>query len=162
MIDMIWVWLAVVALGLIIEFITQDLTSIWFAIAGLVCLIIAATKCCSWEWQVGIFIVLSALLIIFVRKIAKKFLFRRGEIKTNVDANVGKRTKLLTSIENDKAGSIAINGITYTAISEDSSKIDEGKVVEIVRVDGNKFVVKAVKSTTRTTKKVNEKNDKEE
>lgn len=142
--EMIWVWLAVVAVSLIIEFITWDLTSIWFAVAGLISLILSAIDGINWIWQLGVFIVLSALLIIFVRQICKKLLLKTDE-KTNVDAFIGKRTKLLTSIgENENFGTLKFNGVVWNATAEDNSQIAEQSEVEIVKVDGNKMIVKKV------------------
>lgn len=143
---MLWVWLAVVAVALIIEFISMDLTSIWFAIAGVVSLVLAAVGGVSWEIQLIIFIILSAILVIFVRKITRKILLTSKEdSRTNVDSLVGKRTKLLSSITDDQKGTVSINGITWGVIGQNDVGIKEGSVVEIVGVQGNTFIVKKVK-----------------
>ena len=38
----IWIWLGVTVISLIVEFITFDLASIWFAAGGIVAMIIAS------------------------------------------------------------------------------------------------------------------------
>ena len=130
--EMIWVWLAVVAVSLIVEFFTWDLTSIWFAVAGLVSLILSAIDGINWVWQLGVFIVISALLIIFVRQICRKLLLKSDE-KTNVDAFVGKKTTLLTGIvDANNMGTVKFNGVTWNAITENgvTTKTEEIVVIE--------------------------------
>ena len=175
--EMIWVWLAVVAVSLIVEFFTWDLTSIWFAVAGLVALIMSAIDGINWVWQLGVFIVISAVLIIFVRQLCRKLLLKSDE-KTNVDAFVGKKAKLLTAVgENENFGTIKFNGVVWNATTENGNKLEKDTEVEVVKVDGNKMIVKAVvegnsteqkqevedKKTTKSAKKRKEENiEKEE
>ena len=174
--EMIWVWLAVVAVSLIVEFFTWDLTSIWFAVAGLVALIMSAIDGINWVWQLGVFIVISAVLIIFVRQLCRKLLLKSDE-KTNVDAFVGKKAKLLTAVgENENFGTIKFNGVVWNATTENGNKLEKDTEVEVVKVDGNKMIVKAVvegisteqkqeeenKKTTKSTKKSKEENANEE
>ena len=158
--EMIWVWLAVVAVSLIVEFFTWDLTSIWFAVAGLISLIMSAFDGVSWVWQLAVFLVVSAILIIFVRQICRKFLLK-GDEKTNVDAFVGKKAKLLTAVgENENYGTVKFNGVVWNATSENGSKIDKDCEVEVVRVDGNKMIVKSVENKDSNVQ--NESNDPKE
>ena len=175
--EMIWVWLAVVAVSLIVEFFTWDLTSIWFAVAGLVALIMSAIDGINWVWQLGVFIVISAVLIIFVRQICRKLLLKSDE-KTNVDAFIGKKAKLLTAVgENENFGTVKFNGVVWNATTENGNKLEKDTEVEVVKVDGNKMIVKAVvegdsteqkqevedKKATKSTKKRKEENvEKEE
>ena len=146
--EMLWIWLAVVAASLIIEFISMDMTSIWFAIAGLVCLILAAIGGIGWEIQLIIFIVLSAILLIFVRKFTRKLLLHSdADDKTNLDKIVGARTKLLSPITNDEKGTLSINGVVWNCVSEDGGEVEEGKVVEVVKVASTKLIVKKIVGT---------------
>ena len=157
--EMIWIWLAVVAVSLIVEFFTWDLTSIWFAVAGLISMILSAIDGINWVWQLAVFLVISAVLIIFVRQICRKFLLKHEE-KTNVEAYAGKRTKLLSAIgENENYGTVKFNGVIWNAIAEDNKAIDKDSDVEIVRVDGNKMIVKKVASIDENTTKEEAKND---
>lgn len=141
--EMIWVWLAVVAVSLIVEFMSWDLTSIWFAVAGLISLILSAIDGIAWEVQLAVFIVISALLLIFVRKICRKLLLKNVNTKTNVDAYAGKRSKLLKAIGTDENyGEVRFNGVIWQAMSDSGEEIEAGTEVEVVRVEGNKMVVR--------------------
>ena len=85
MYTMFWVWLAVIAIFIIIEIITLDLVSVWFAFGAVVPFILSAIEGVGIEWQIAIFVVVSALLIIIVRKYAQKLLFKNMNTKTNVE-----------------------------------------------------------------------------
>ena len=145
---MFWIWLGVFVLGLVIEFITFDLVSIWFSAGAIIPFVLSAVGGVIIEIQIILFIVVSALLIVFVRKYAQKLLFKNMNTKTNLDIQTGTQHRLMESIDFEKNGSIKINDVVWTAISENSEKIKEGEIVEIVRVEGNKMVVrKATKNT---------------
>ena len=152
---MIWVWLAVVAVSLIVEFMSWDLTSIWFAVAGLISLILSAIDGIAWEVQLAVFIVISALLLIFVRKICRKLLLKNMNTKTNVDAYAGKRSKLLKAIGTDENyGEVRFNGVIWQAMSESGEEIEAGTEVEVVRVEGNKMVVRLSKPANADVEQV--------
>lgn len=140
--EMIWIWLAIVAVSLVVEFLSWDLTSVWFAVAGLVSLILSAIDGICWEIQLAVFIVLSALLLIFVRSICRKLLLKNANTKTNVDSLVGRKLKLLKTITKDDMGEVKINGVIWSAVAEDDEIINAGSEVEILRVEGNKTIVK--------------------
>ncbi|MGN1227572.1 MAG: NfeD family protein [Christensenellales bacterium] len=138
---MLWVWIGVVALALIVEAISLDMTSIWFAVGGLCSLIAYGFKAPP-TLQIILFLVVSALCIIFLRRITKKFI-QKPTVATNIDKIIGTKTKLIESIKNDQLGAVKINGITYSAKSFNDTEIESGCEVQILQIDGNKLIVKA-------------------
>ncbi len=143
---MFWVWLAVIAVTLLIEIVTLDLVSIWFSFGAVIPFILSAIGGIYIEIQISVFIVVSALLIIFVRKYAQRWLFKNMNTKTNVDSLVGKKFRLLESTDFEKNGSLKVNDVVWTAVSENGEIINQGAVVEVIKVDGNKLIVKEVES----------------
>jgi len=139
---MIWVyiWLGVVALTMILEFITMELVSIWISIGALVALILAACGV-GYEIQIIVAIVVSIGCILGLRKVTLKLL-NKNKDKTNLDLIIGVKTKLLTPITKDEIGSVKHNGITYSAVTIDGSEIAEGEYVVIKEIQGNKLIVK--------------------
>lgn len=151
---MFWIWLGVVIVTAIIEFATLDMTSIWFTVGAVPPLIMAAIGGVGWEIQVVVFFCLSALLIIALRGLTKKFLFRNLNEKTNVDSFIGKEFRLLEDTDFENVGSVKINGVVWSAVADNNENLSKGEVVEIVRVDGNKLVVKrAIKKAEAVAKK---------
>lgn len=148
---MFWVWLAVIAISIIIEIITLDLVSVWFAFGAVVPFILSAIGGVGIEWQIAIFVVVSALLIIFVRKYAQKLLFKNMNTKTNVEALEGRKVRLLEDTDFEKNGSVKINDVVWTAISDDGKLIKQGSLVEIVKVDGNKLHVRETQEPANET-----------
>ena len=58
---------------------------------------------------------------------------------------VGVKTKLLKSIGQDDKGEIKFNGVIWNAMTTDDEEIEQGTLVEILRVEGNKMVVTRAK-----------------
>ena len=138
---MIWIWLAVVCISLIYEFFSVSLTSLWFAIGGIVSLIMAAMKV-DILTQVIVFIVVSFVFLISLRKIALKYLFGKKEEKTNVDAFIGNSYTLNGEINETQNGTVTINGVVWTCIAENpQTHIKDGTIVTVKEIRGNKLVV---------------------
>ena len=141
---MIWIWLGIFVLAIIIEAITQDLVSIWFAVGAFVGICISNVM--VYWGEIIVFTVVSVVALIFTRPLVRK-LMDRQERKTNTDEFVGKRVKCITKIDKYDAGEVKLNGITYTAIlMEDSfDEIPVDALVEVIALKGNRVVVKEIK-----------------
>lgn len=135
------IWLIVLVACLIIEISTLGLASIWFAGGALLAMLIAVIGGPLWL-QILVFLVTSIVLLIFTRPIATKY-FNKNRTKTNVESVVGKQAIVTENIDNLKgAGRIVTNGMEWTARSLDDSKIEEGAVVVIEKIEGVKAIVK--------------------
>ncbi len=142
---MFWIWLGLLVLAVIIEIATLDLVSVWFAVGAIIPLILSGIGGIMIEIQVVVFVVVSALLIIFLRKYAQKWLFKNMNSKTNMDMQIGKVYRLLENADFEKNGSVKINDVVWTAVSEKGQLIEKGQLVEIVKIEGNKMIVKPAK-----------------
>lgn len=142
---MFWVWLAVVVVSAVMEFVTMDLTSIWFTAGAVIPFILSAINGVHWAIQISLFVVLTVLAIVFLRPLAKKCLLKNANTQTNVSALIGKRCKMVTGCDFENMGSVKINGVVWSAVANDDNPIAQDEIVEIVKVDGNKLVVKQVK-----------------
>lgn len=138
---MFWVWIGIIVATALVEFLTLDLTSIWFTVGAIVPMILSIVGGVRWEIQVVVFIVLSIVLILSLRKVTRKFLLRNAKEKTNLDSLVGKVYKLIDPINGDDAGAIKVNGVVWSAISKKNENIEKGEKVKIVKIEGNKFIV---------------------
>lgn len=150
---MFWVWLAVIVVAIVVEIVTLDLISIWFAFGGVVPFILSAIGGIAIEIQISIFVVASVLLIIFLRKVAQKLLFKNMNTKTNIQAYEGKKYRLLEDTDLEKNGSIKINDVVWTAVGKDGEKIEKGSLVEIIGTEGNKMIVKKVEEKIKEDQK---------
>ena len=145
---MFWVWLGVIVVSAIIELATMEVVSIWFTFGAIVPFILAATRAVGWVWQLVIFIVLSATFIVGLSEITKKFLLRNSNEKTNVDALIGQKFRMISRTDFETVGSVKINDVVWSAIGENQQTIEAGEIVEIVKVSGNKMIVKKAEEKT--------------
>ncbi len=139
---MFWVWLGVIVISAIVELATMEVVSIWFTFGAVVPFILAATRAVNWVWQLVIFVCVSALLIVGLREITKKFLLRNSNEKTNLDALVGQKFRMISRTDFETVGSVKINDVVWSAIGENQQAIEAGEIVEIVKISGNKMIVK--------------------
>ncbi len=135
------VWLIVLAVMLVIEIITLGLTTIWFGLGAAGAAIVAWLGFGIWI-QLAVFAVVSVIAMALCRPFAMKFMNRAKE-KTNVEDVVGKTVLVSEAINNERAvGQVKLNGVEWTARSEDDSIIPENERVTIVAVEGVKLIVK--------------------
>lgn len=154
---MFWVWLGIIVVTAIVEFATMEIASIWFTFGAIIPFIMAAIGGVHWAIQVVVFVVLSALFIVLLRKVTIKFLFKNSNHKTNVDALIGQKHRMLSRTDFETLGSVKINDVVWSATGEDQQTIEKDEIVEIVKVQGNKLVVKrSVKEETAAPMKATE------
>ena len=134
-------WLVLLVAFLVIEGMTAQLTTIWFAVGALAAAI-AAWRDASTVAQLVLFIVISVVLLLFTRPLAMKY--AKKDIETNVNSMPG-RTAVVTEEINNLAqtGKVKINDVDWLARSTtDKTTIPEGAVVEITEVQGVKLIVR--------------------
>lgn len=140
----IYIWLAVTVVALVIEFITSDMISVWFAGGGIVAMILAV---CGVEWYIHlpVFIVLSLTLMLVFRKMVLKY-FNKGESRTNADSAIGKEFELLSDISFNSPGTIKINDVVWGAMTENVQDVlQKGTIVVVKGLKGNKYIVEEKK-----------------
>ena len=139
----IWIWLGIFVLTVILEASTQDFVSIWFAVGALVA--IAISYSAPFWVELIVFVVISAMALIFTRPLVKKLMDRTVR-KTNSDDFVGKRVKVEKEITKYDGGLVKLNGIVYSAIlmEEEEKPIPLDSIVEVVSLKGNRVVVKLI------------------
>ncbi len=136
----LYIWLGVTALALILEFITTDLVSIWFAGGGLVAMLLAGLGV-ELYIHLPVFIVVSFAMMLCFRKMVMRR-FNVGGTVSNTEAVIGKEVKLITGISFGEPGSIKINDVVWTAIADsDKAEIAAGTIVRIKDIRGNKYIV---------------------
>lgn len=157
---MFWIWLSVMVITVILEIITTDLVSIWFSFGAIVPLLLSAFDVLNPIWQTTIFVVVSAILIACLRKVTFKWLFKNNNAKTNVDALIGEKHRLLEATDFENLGKVKIKDVDWSVRGENQQTIEKGAVVEIVKVEGNKLIVKPVEDNKAENEKQETKENK--
>ena len=140
---MMYIWIAIICVAALIEAFTLQMVSIWFVAGGIVSLILYFCGV-GYEIQIIVFIAVSIILLIALRKLCLKFLLKNTNEKTNVDALVGREARLLKDIDLGQLGEIKLGDVVWSATTKDESPLASGTLVKITQVQGNKLIVEAV------------------
>lgn len=136
-------WLIALVVFLMVEASTVTMVSLWFAVGALVAMIVSLFA--GLGWQVGVFLVVSAVALTALRPLVRKY-FKPRVTKTNVDAIIGSQGYVTTPIDNMAAtGKVKLGAMEWTARSTSGEPIPAGTLVKVDRIEGVKAFVTAVK-----------------
>lgn len=136
------VWLIVAVAFGIAELMTTSLTLVWFSIGSLI-LMVLSTFIESIIIQIALFAAISiTLLVVFTKYFVDQD--KTYRYNTNLQG-IEQRTGIVKEeIPSHMTGIVTLTGEDWTAISEDSEKIQVGQLVKVIRIEGVKLVVKPV------------------
>lgn len=139
---MIWIWIAVIAVAIVVEVISAQLLSIWFALGGLAALLTSFLTD-NIVIQIIVFCVVSVVSLAVIFPLAKKSL-KKEHVKTNADRYIGKIAIVTEDISNiDAKGQVKVDNQIWSARSDDGSEVSSGTKVKVLRIEGVKLIVSA-------------------
>lgn len=135
-------WLGVMVVFIILEIATVGLYTIWFA-GGCLIAFFATLLGCGKLAQAGVFVVVSGILILFVRPITRKKLLI-GRERTNAESLVGEKARVIEKIDNIAGtGRAVVMGQEWMARSaDDNVTYDVDEIVIVGDITGVKIIVK--------------------
>ncbi len=136
---MIIIWFVIIIVAALIEMNTMDLTSIWFSVGALVAFVLSLTQV-NVTVQVIAFLVVSVILVIAVRPVAKNY-FKSNTISTNADRLVGKVATCTKPIGIGERGEVKIDGKYWLAVTSGDKDIEIDEKVEVLAIEGVKLIV---------------------
>ena len=105
-------WL-IAAIGfLVLEGMTFNMTSIWFAIGSAAALLTCLFSV-SFRVQAVVFLAVSTLSLLAFRPLAKKLRVRHTA--TNGDRNLGREATVLTTVTAETTGRVRLDGVDWNA-----------------------------------------------
>lgn len=136
------IWAIFVVVFVIIEVVTIQLVSIWLAAASLITMFYTFFFDIPFLAQLGIFTLSSAILLALTMPFLRKRLNKK-HIATNAELDVGKSAVVIEEI-NPKihTGRVTLNGIDWSAVSENGGIIPQNSIVTVTEVQGAKLIVK--------------------
>ena len=137
---LLWIWLGIIVITFLLEFMTSDMVAIWFTFAALPSFILALFKV-NEIVQVATFVVIAFVLLFITRPLAIKY-FKTNEIKSNVDAVVGQTGVVLKEITPDTVGRVKLRTSEWSAVSKHT--IEVGAHVRVLDVEGVKLIVEKI------------------
>lgn len=143
LINNMWVvWLVLFIASIILEAVSFQLFSIWFAL-GAVAALVASLFDIHVAWQIAIFIVVSGAALGATRPLVRKM--QRKQEPTNADRYVDQPGVVLEEIDNIKGtGQVKVLGQVWTARTKDGTEIPKDASVRTVAIEGVKLYVEIV------------------
>ena len=133
-------WLIFAIAMAVLEGVTVQLVSVWFAVGGLAACV-ASLFTDSLIIEVIVFVVVSAIALAVTRPLVKK-LKQRGAQPTNADRFVGKTGVVITAVDNSiPQGMVKVDNEKWTARSVSGEPIEEGATVIVTAIEGVKLMV---------------------
>ena len=134
-------WFVAFLVFVAMEAASLALTAVWFA-GGALAAFFAAVCGGSFRLQLIIFTVISALLLAWVRPLARKFVNRRVQ-KTNAGSLVGKLVRITEDVDNARwTGKGMVEGMEWTVRARDPGCVfPAGMSARIVDIQGVKLIV---------------------
>lgn len=137
---MTFMWMVIFILLILLEVMTVNLVSIWFALGSLSSFILSFFVKDS-SWQIALFILVSFISLLLTRKFVSKIRDCQM-VPTNLDRVIGQIGVVTEEVNKLEPGEVKVDGKRWTAVS--SKKIDVGSKVEILSIDGVKLKVKEI------------------
>ncbi len=135
-------WFYIFLAFLLVELMTINLVTIWFAIGALVASFVAMYGL-SYDVQITVFLVVSFALLFPLKPWAEKQ-FNKTRVKTNLQALVGKTALVEQMIDTpNDMGKVKLDGMEWSAKTENLNEIiPAGELVKVIKIEGVKLVVK--------------------
>ena len=134
-------WLIAFILFVVGEAVTVGLVSIWFAVGSLGALLTAALGGGLWL-QIAVFLILSALSLMLLKPLSRKWMAGHKAARTNADRVIGETALVTEEIDNTMAtGQVQVDGQIWTARSAHGVVIPAGSLVKVLSIQGVKVMV---------------------
>lgn len=134
-------WFAAAVALLLVELATVQMVCIWFCL-GAVAATIAAILGASGTWQLGVFLVVSAVSLAVTRPFVRRAI-RFNKVPTNADSFIGMVGSVLEDIDNlAQTGRVRVGGLDWTARSQTGDPIHVGAAVVVEAIEGVKLMVR--------------------
>ena len=135
-------WLILMVICIVFEIATVGLVSIWFAGGALIACFLAMANI-HVVIQVIVFLVVSLLLLIVTKPMAKEWI-NKDRVRTKYEGIIGKVVRVTERVDNiNETGTALINGQEWTARSKnDNIILEQGEVAQVVNISGVKLILK--------------------
>ena len=141
-----YLWLSLLVLSAVLECLITKAVFLCFVPGALGAMILAFCGV-SVRIQISLFLLLVLCAFLFLRPLAKRFLQKEGHIPFTVESAIGTRTVVVERLDNLAGrGAVTVDGMEWAARTlSDDIVIEEGSVVEIIAVEGVKYICREVK-----------------
>lgn len=139
---MIVLWSVFIVITIIVELETADLITIWFTI-GAIGALVAASVGVDPLPQVGIFLVVSILLLIATRPLTKKMM-QKDIIRTNADRVIGMIGVVTKEVTQNDIGEVKVDNSLWRATTLSDTSFAVGEKVSVDAISGIKVIISKI------------------
>lgn len=142
------IWLIISGVFFVAEIFTTGFLIFWLGVGALAAMVLSIF-CSNIFVQTLVFIIVSAILMIFTRPLVNKMISIKETMPTNVYGILQKEGIVVENINNmDYSGKVKVNGELWSAIS--STPLEKGTKIKVIEVDGVKLKVEPLKVKSYT------------
>ncbi len=142
-----FVWLLAVIGFLVLEALTVNMTSIWFAI-GSAAALISCLAVQSFRVQSIIFVVVSVVCLIAFKPLTARL--HKAATPTNGDRNLGREAVVLTEVTAENAGRVRLDGVDWNARSNTPGEVfAPGEHCRVVSIQSTLLLVERISAESR-------------
>ena len=146
--NMVLIWLILLVVFVLVEVLTTQLVSIWFAGGALISLILAFINV-KVNIQIIVFFVSSIAFLCITYPLYHKYM-KNEVVHLNANSLIGKDGIVIKEINNKVSlGQIKIKGQVWSASSDSDEIIKEGEEVTVLKIEGVHAVVKRKKEVKK-------------
>ncbi|WP_290770625.1 NfeD family protein [Anaerofustis sp.] len=138
--NMILIWLILLVAFVVVELMTTQLVSIWFAGGALISLILSFMDF-GIIFQIVVFFVTSVVFLCITCPIYHKYI-KRDIVPLNADSLIGTSAVVISKIDNKLGiGQVKVKGQVWSANSFTDEIIEENEEVKIKKIEGVHLIV---------------------
>lgn len=142
---MLYIWIGLAVAFIVLEALSAQLTSVWFALGAVAALIVTVCGVESIAVQAAVFAAVSLLALLLTRPLVKRLLKKKVQ-PTNADRWIGEKGIVTEAVDNlNGKGAVKVHGTEWTARSLNGDEIlPAGQEIRVARIEGVKLIVEKI------------------
>lgn len=151
--DMALIWIEIIVAAVIFEGLISKRVFMWFVPAAIVANILWFCKVGTY-WQIIVFLLVSALGILWAKLFLPKIMRTMPDRRTNIDAIIGEKCIVTERIDNFAGcGQAKVRGQIWSARGVQPDDVFEaGEMLTVVAIEGVKLICKKINKPKKTKK----------
>lgn len=143
MLSLSLLWLLAAIALVVVEGLTFNLVTIWFAIGSAAALIVSLFTS-SFQVQFLVFVAVSLVCLLAFRPLAARL--KSPPEATNGDRNVGRTATVLTPLSPDATGRVRLDGVDWNARTVGGATLQPGQTCRVVDIQSTLLFVEPQES----------------
>ena len=138
-----WIWIIAAAVLFIGEMLSLSFFLLPFAIGAVVAAVLNAFGV-AFVWQVVVFVIVSVIALVALRPFAHRITKKASHVKAGAERLVGMQGAVVKGQSATREFRVMVGGELWNASTTDGIKLEPGVAIEVLAVNSNSLVVKAL------------------